>query len=200
MSKKTRYFLVVSVAILTVGLGTGLVASYLGLPVSLLSRAAAPSEFQYVPQDTAVVAYANVRDVMNSEFRQRFREMEPPSKERDEFEQKTGLNIERDIDSVVAAFIPAPGQSMTEDADESALVLARGRFEPARLETLALEHGGQAEDYRGKRVLTHDGVTAADRWPSPSSKPTSSRSAAWPRSGGPSTPARRAATWCRTTS
>jgi hypothetical protein len=157
MSKKTRYFLVVSVAILTVGLGTGLVASYLGLPVSLLSRAAAPSEFQYVPQDTAVVAYANVRDVMNSEFRQRFREMEPPSKERDEFEQKTGLNIERDIDSVVAAFIPAPGQAMTEDADESVLVLARGRFEPARLETLALEHGGQAEDYRGTRVLTHDG-------------------------------------------
>ncbi len=77
MSKKTRYFVLVSGAILTLGLGTGLVASYMGLPVSLLSSAAGPDELQYVPQDATVVAYANVRDVMNSEFRQRFREMEP---------------------------------------------------------------------------------------------------------------------------
>ena len=93
MSKKTRYFVLVSGAILTLGLGTGLVASYMGLPVSLLSSAAGPDELQYVPQDATVVAYANVRDVMNSEFRQRFREMEPPSAERNDFEQKTGLNI-----------------------------------------------------------------------------------------------------------
>ena len=73
MTKKTRNFVLVSGAILTVGLGTGLVASYMGLPVSLLSSAAGPDELQYVPQNAAVVAYANVRDVMNSEFRQRFR-------------------------------------------------------------------------------------------------------------------------------
>jgi len=152
MSKKTRYFVLVSGAILAVGLGTGLVASYLGLPVSLLSSAAGPDELQYVPQDAAVVAYANVRDVMNSEFRQRFRQLEPPSKERDEFEQKTGLDIERDIDSVVAAFMPGPEGATPE---RSAVVLARGRFEAARLEALAIEHGGTVEDYRGKRLLTH---------------------------------------------
>lgn len=152
MSKKTRYFLLVSGAILLIGLGTGLVASYVGLPVSLMSRAAAPNELQYIPQDTAVVAFANVRDVMNSEFRQRFRERQPSSTEREEFERKTGVDIERDIDSVVAAFMPRGQQTSNE---ESALVLARGRFEPGRLEALALEHGGQAEDYRGKRVLTH---------------------------------------------
>ena len=77
MSKKTRYFVLVSAAILTVGLGTGLVASYMGMPVSLFSSAAGPDELQYVPADAVVVAYANVRDVMNSEFRQRFRKMEP---------------------------------------------------------------------------------------------------------------------------
>ncbi len=152
MSKKTRYFLLVSGAILLIGLGTGLVASYVGLPVSLMSRAAAPNELQYIPQETAVVAFANVRDVMNSEFRQRFREKQPSSTEREEFERKTGVDIERDIDSVVAAFMPGGQQTSNE---ESALVLARGRFEPGRLEALALEHGGQAEDYRGKRVLTH---------------------------------------------
>jgi hypothetical protein len=154
MSKKTRYFVLVSGAILAVGLGTGLIASYMGLPVSLLSRAAGPNELQYIPQDAAVVAYANVRDVMNSEFRQRFREMEPQSKERDEFEQKTGLNIERDIDSVVAAFMPGP-EGATDNPERSAVVLARGRFEAARLEALAVEHGGTVDDYKGKRLLTH---------------------------------------------
>lgn len=156
MSKKTRYFALVSGTVLTIGLGTGLIASYLGLPISLLSSAAGPTELRYVPQDAAVVAYANVRDVMNSEFRQRFREMEPSSADRDEFEQKTGLNIEKDIDSVVAAFLSGPEGGLNIDNPErSAVVLARGRFEAARLEALAIEHGGTAEDYKGKRLLTH---------------------------------------------
>jgi hypothetical protein len=107
-----------------------------------------------VPQDAAVVAYANVRDVMNSEFRQRFREMEPSSRERDQFEQKTGVNIERDIDSVVAAFLPGAG-AVADRPGNGAVVLARGRFDVARLEALALEHGGSAGDYKGKRLLTH---------------------------------------------
>lgn len=154
MSKNTRYFVLVAGAILTLGLGTGLVASYMGLPVSLLSSAAGPTELQYVPQDAAVVAYANVRDVMNSQFRQRFREMEPSSRDRDEFEQKTGVNIERDIDSVVAAFLPGAGTA-AERRSNAAVVLARGRFDVARLEALALEHGGSAGDYKGKRLLTH---------------------------------------------
>ncbi|HQZ38773.1 MAG TPA: hypothetical protein PLH72_07010 [Vicinamibacterales bacterium] len=163
MSKKTRYFLLVSGAILIVGLGTGLVASYLGLPVSLSSQAAGPAELQYVPPDAAVVAYANVRDVMNSEFRRRFRELEPPSTDRDQFEQKTGLDIERDIDSVVAAFMPGT-DDLSARPERSAVVLARGRFEAARLEALALEHGGTAEDYKGKRLLTRldSGKTDAD--------------------------------------
>jgi hypothetical protein len=154
MTKRTRNFVLVSGAILVVGLCTGLVASYMGLPVSLLSSAAGPDELQYVPQNAAVVAYANVRDVMNSEFRQRFRQLEPPSAERNEFEEKTGVKIDEDIDSIVAAFIPA-GETVTTDPGKSAVVLARGRFEAGRLESLALEHGGSAEDYKGKRVLTH---------------------------------------------
>jgi hypothetical protein len=72
-NKKTRYFVAVMGTILAVGLGTGLVASYMGLPVSVFSSAAGPEELQYVPADAAVVAYANVRDVMNSQLRQRFR-------------------------------------------------------------------------------------------------------------------------------
>jgi hypothetical protein len=95
MSTKTRYFVAISGAILAIGLGTGLVASYMGLPVSVFSSAAGPDELQYVPADAAVVAYANVRDVMNSEFRQRFKDVGPTADQKNQFEEKTGLNIEQ---------------------------------------------------------------------------------------------------------
>ncbi len=154
MSKKTRYFVAVSGAVLAIGLGTGLVASYMGLPVAVFSRAAGPDELQYVPADAAVVAYADVKDVLNSEFRQRFRRLEPQSPERNEFEQKTGINFEQDIDSIVAAMMPG-GRSLADHPEESALLLARGRFDASRLEALAVEHGGTVSEYQGKRIITH---------------------------------------------
>lgn len=157
MSNKTRYFVVTAAAILAVGLTTGLVASYMGLPVAF-SRAAGPDELQYVPADAAIVAYANVREVMDSNFRERFRQFEPDTKERDEFQEKTGVNIEQDINTVVAAMMPG-GTDVQAHPPSGMLILARGRFEQSRLEALALEHGGKAEDYGGKRLLTHANET-----------------------------------------
>ena len=154
MSNKTRYFVLTAGAILAVGLTTGLVASYMGLPVAF-SRAAGPDELQYVPADAAVVAYANVRDVLNSDFRERFRKFEPDTTERDEFQQKTGVNIEEDIHTVVAALMPGAVDGQDWNHDKGVLIIARGRFEQARLEALALEHGGNVEDYQGKRLITH---------------------------------------------
>jgi hypothetical protein len=156
MSKKTRYFVVISAAVLAVGLGTGLVASYMGMS-PVFSSAAGPDELQYVPADAAVIGYANVRDVMNSQFRQRFRQFEPQSREKDEFQTLTGVNIEQDIDSVVAAFMPGPGGTVSSNAEESALILARGRFDTARLESLARQHGASIEQYQGKTLVTHQG-------------------------------------------
>ncbi len=152
MSKRTRYFVVTAAAILAIGLTTGLLASYMGLPVAF-SRAAGPEELQYVPADAAVVAYANVREIMDSQFRERFRQFEPDTKERDEFESKTGVNIDSDINTVVAVVTPAATQSASPQ--NGILILARGRFEQSRLEALALEHGGHVEDYNGKRLLLH---------------------------------------------
>lgn len=155
MSKRTRYFVMSAVAFLAVGLTTGLVASFMGLSVPVFSRAAGPDELQYVPSNAAVVAYANVREVMNSEFRQRFRQLEPTSQERDEFEQKTGINIDTDIDTIVAAVMPRIDGATEWDPEGSMVVVARGRFQQPRLEALALEHGGKIEEYSGKRLLTH---------------------------------------------
>jgi hypothetical protein len=152
MSKKTRVFVLTAAAILAVGLTTGLVASYMGLPVAF-SRAAGPDELEYVPADSAVVAYANVREILDSEFRERFRQFEPDTRERDEFQQKTGVDIEHDINSVVAALTSVPEQGSAPQ--NSMLILARGRFEQSRLEALALEHGGQVQDFGGKRLLIH---------------------------------------------
>lgn len=153
MSNKTRYFVAVTGAILVLGLGTGIVASYMGLPVSVFTSAAGPEELEYVPADAAVVAYANVRDVMQSQLRQRFRELEPTEEHQNEFEEKTGLNFEEDIDTVVAAMMPKT--NLATNPEGAFLILARGRFEAARLEALALEHGATLTDYQGKRLITH---------------------------------------------
>ena len=152
-NKKTRYFVAIMGTILAIGLGTGLVASYMGLPVSVFSTAAGPDELQYVPADAAVVAYANVRDVMNSQFRQRFKSIEPSQDEKNQFEEKTGLNLEQDVDSVVAAVMPK--DNLAKNPAGAFLILARARYQPARLEALALEHGAEVSEYQGKRLITH---------------------------------------------
>src|SRR5262249_23942143 len=101
--------------------------------------------------DATVVAYANVRDVMNSELRQKVRQLRPDDPQPDHFEMETGINIENDIDAVVASF------GTSGDYAENALLIARGRFDPVRIEGMIREHGGQATEYRGKRLLMHDG-------------------------------------------
>ena len=153
MTSKTRYFVLTAFGILALGLTTGLVASLAGgLPVAL-TRAAGPDDLSYVPAQAVAVAYANVQEVMASELRQRLKKLEPDTADRDDFETKTGVNIERDIDSVVAAMLTG-----AEGADDSRpLVVARGRFDQVRIEGLAREHGGAIEDYQGVRVVAHSG-------------------------------------------
>jgi hypothetical protein len=73
MTKRTRYFMFGSVTVLLVGLCTGLVAFYTGMPMGAFSRAQGPAELRYVPADATLVAYADVQDVMRSEFRQKLR-------------------------------------------------------------------------------------------------------------------------------
>ena len=77
MTKKTRYFMAGSAAILVAGLGTGLVAYYGGGFPSLSASRSGPAELSYVPADAAVVAFANVREVMDSQLRQRLKAVMP---------------------------------------------------------------------------------------------------------------------------
>jgi hypothetical protein len=145
MSRRTRYFLLISGLIVVGGLGTGLVAVYTGgLPAF---RSQNPSEFAYVPADVTAVAYADVRHIMDSEFRLRLRAALPDDKAKDEFLAETGIDIERDIDTVVAGITP---EAM---AGGGPVILLRGRFDAARIEQAAMKRGATTEDYKGRRVL-----------------------------------------------
>jgi len=154
MSKRTRVFLLVGAGILVAGLGTGLVASYVGFQNLTLIGGDGLQEFAYVPSDTRFLAYANVREVMDSDVRRKLSELEPSSNTgADQFKEHTGIDIHTDIDYVLAsgthdASAPTDGQPP--------LVLARGRFDQVRIEGLIRDQGGAVEDYKGSRLLVHD--------------------------------------------
>ena len=146
MTKKTRYFMAGSAAVLAAGLGTGLIAYYVG-GFQPVSAAPVANELRYIPADASVVAYADVRSIMDSQFRQQLKAAMPAQQHgQEEFQRETGIDIEKDIDYVVAAVTGG-------DPETGGLLVARGRFNATQLETLALQHGGVVEDYRGKRVV-----------------------------------------------
>ncbi len=145
MNKRTRYFMVGSATVVVLGLCTGLVAFYSG-GLSLMSPARGPGELAYLPADSAIVGYANVRDVMQSEFRQKMIQVIPSGEGRAEFLRETGIDIERDIDTVVASL--RTGASKTD-----AVALVRGRFNDGQIEGLIRQHGGTVEQYQGVRMV-----------------------------------------------
>jgi len=170
MTNKTRYFVIASLLVLGVGLGTGLVAYYVGFPAGAAQRAGGPEELQYIPHDATVIAFANVQDVMNSQLRQKLLQALPMREAgQKEFENQTGINIETDIDRIVASLNPDPSNSNTPG---QGLVLARGRFDEVKIEALMREHGAEIEQYKTKRmiVLTHtrEGATGDARYPNES--------------------------------
>ena len=150
MYARTRYFVIVSLLVLTVGLGAGLVAYYQGIPPGLGGQSG-PDELRLLPKSSALVAYANVQNVMSSDLRRRLLSVIPrEGKGQQDLETATGINVERDIDRVVAGIVPgedASGQST------AALLLARGRFDQVRIESLMREHGAAIEQYKTSRLV-----------------------------------------------
>jgi len=152
MTAKTRYFLVGSALVFVLGLSIGLVAYYGGTPGKLFGKQAGPAELGLVPDDAAVVAYANVGQIMKSDLRQKLRQFDGMTDEgRTEFKNETGIDIENDIEYVVA-YMQA-NQAGTSGA-LGGLVLARGHFDRNRLETLARSKGAVVGQYKGKSLIT----------------------------------------------
>src|SRR4029453_13700079 len=104
---------------------------------------------------------------MNSQLRQKLRQALPMHEAgQQEFQNQTGINIETDIDRIVASLNPDPSNSNTPG---QGLVLARGRFDEVKIEALMRDHGAEIEQYKTKRmiVVTHvrEAVTADARYP-----------------------------------
>jgi hypothetical protein len=151
MTSRTRSFVVLSLSVMVVGVGSGLAAYYAGFPARA-SSATGPDELRYVPSDAAVVAYADVREVMASALRHRMKQSLPgPENGQREFQNQTGINIETDIEHVVACLDrPAAADSKLPG---SGMVLARGLFDETKIEALMREHGAVVESYKGKRLI-----------------------------------------------
>jgi hypothetical protein len=155
VTTRTRYFVVASLAVLMLGLASALVAYYVGLPAGAFQSASDPDELRYIPRHATLLAFANVREIMTSALRERLRVLRPgmPDSQND-FQRETGISIETDIDRVVAAAGPAdPGG---RDA-ATGVVLARGRFDEARIESIMRNHGAVVEDYKGARLILASG-------------------------------------------
>jgi hypothetical protein len=163
MTKSTRYFMTGSAAVVAAGLATGLVAYY-GGGFQALMASTGPTELAYVPADATIVAYADVRSIMDSELRQRFKQAVPLNLSEEgqkEFYENTGINLEQDVDYVVAAMNAAG------PIQQNGILVARGRFDVVKLEGLAREHGAAVEDYHGTRllVLNHHRTHGAETFP-----------------------------------
>ncbi|MEE2637198.1 MAG: hypothetical protein VYE68_08215 [Acidobacteriota bacterium] len=150
MTRQTRYFVLGAGGVLLVGLCTGLFA-YLNRGAAFAIRAESPAELTFVPAEASIVAYANVREVMLSEFRDRVRRLTPHGIDRDRLEQYLGLSLEEDIDHVVAFLAPGadPGRPR-------GLALFRGRFDMTRLEAVARRGGATLSEQAGTRIVSID--------------------------------------------
>jgi hypothetical protein len=145
MKKRTRQFVFVAAGILVFGLGTGLVASYMGLQNIVLIGQDGPAQFEYIPADAQALGYANIREVMDSELRKKILELHP-GQDVPDFTEQTGIDIRTDVDEVLVAML---------GGNKSPLVIAKGRFNPTNIEGLIRQHGGAVEEYKGARIFTH---------------------------------------------
>jgi len=153
MMTRTRYFVVASLLVLGVGVGSGLVAYYVGFPAGAFTRGDGPDELRFIPRDATVVAYADVADVMASEVRQKLHKAIPYEENgQREFQEQTGINIETDIDHLVACLNP----DTSSNKHGAGMVVARGRFDEVKIEALMRQHGAHVEEYRSKRLVIAD--------------------------------------------
>jgi hypothetical protein len=154
MTARTRSFVILSLSVMVVGVGSGLTAYYAGFSGRAFSGQGL-DELQYIPGDVAVLAYADVREVMVSPLRQRMSRalpgQEPGNAARHEFQDRTGINIETDIEHVVACLEPPAGPD--SKIPGSGMVLTRGLFDEVKIEALMREHGAAVETYKGKRLI-----------------------------------------------
>ncbi len=162
MTQKSRYFLIASAVVLFLGVGGGLIA-YLNYRRAASLPAGLPQEVQYVPANAAIVGYANVRVVMNSELRRALMPtIETGSRKgRQMMNDFAGIDVEKQVDHVlgyVESLEPSPqgpSDAGTPSHAPNALALVKGSFDQSRVEEFIRERGGAIETYNGHHIAVH---------------------------------------------
>ena len=153
MTKNTRLFLWLAGGVLVLGLATGLIVSYSGSSALAGAGAKGPSELGFIPVDARLVAFADVREWIQSEFHQAWLGQQSGERDADEVLSQLGLDPETDIDSVLVSSGGVPSGSGLGEL----LVMVRGRFDKTRIERVVREQGGRASEYQGRRLLQYIG-------------------------------------------
>ena len=146
MTQRTRNFLVGSSLVTVVGLCTGLVAYYNGA-LPLRSSSIGPAELTYLPGDVSMLMFADVRHIVESPFHQKLRTTMPSGEGKHRLLEETGIDLERDIDTVLA------GVMQTGADGPAGVALIRGRFNTADIERRAVAQGATRQEYRNKPLL-----------------------------------------------
>ena len=153
---RSRRLIAVAAAVSVLGVGLAFSTRLTGIARAAVGPV--PPEALALPADSSVVMGFDVKALTGSQFYAKFGgEGEPGRVDAlAEIERKTGLNPERDIDSVVIAIranaTEAPANGVRKHGPENALVFVTGRFDAARLESSLPEAGKAARERR-------DGVT-----------------------------------------
>ncbi len=155
MSRRTRYVALASGGVLAVGLCGGLVA-YLNSDAARDVASDALPELAFVPSHATALAFADVRGVMASGLRERVRQIVPDGAGREQLERQLGLDIERDIDRVLAFWAPEPDAAAAGEERSSGLALFRGRLDAERLEAVARGAGADVTEENGLRIVSRE--------------------------------------------
>lgn len=153
---RSRRLILTAAAVSVLGVGVAFSTRLTGTARAAIGPV--PPEALALPADSSVVMGFDVKALTGSQFYAKFgAEGEPGRVEAlAEIERKTGLNPERDIDSVVVAIranaVDAQADGARKHRPENALVFVTGRFDGARLEA-SIPEAGKAQKER------RDGVT-----------------------------------------
>ena len=155
MSKRTRLFLLASAAVLIAVLVAGVVVR-----VSAVASNT-PDELAYITSAARMVAYADVHQLMTSPLHERWRDLRNTGTPAGgDLEARTGIKFDRDVDRILMA---STGDGRADPS--RSLLVARGRFDRARIEAAMRQQGAQASTYRGTQLLSitdaaHDATVA----------------------------------------
>ena len=157
MNKKTRYFVLSAVLVLLIGLAGGLIA-YLAYNRVAGVAAGLPPEMRYVPVNVALVAFADVQAVMNSDVRRALMpSLDPDSRKgRQLMNDFAGVDVEKQVRRIVAYVEPytAPDpQAEAKPEIPRALVLVHGTFDASRIEAFVRERAGTLDEYKGRKIF-----------------------------------------------